>query len=175
MTIEEINQIQIPSRLTKKTWKIRTLMYYNHICQDKKKALEYSGIKVYNVYNQFNAVKNDDLVLIFCENIKKAYNPNTLPANDIDINDVSRETLIKLLNNYEEKDKVKSIELIAKLKGYLRESIGELDTARPIYIITNTRKFKMNDTKDVSLLPPPQVCDTTPPIINNDNSKVVEG
>ncbi len=55
---------------------------------------------------------------------------------------LSRESLIRdlQLEIKQGNSKLKAIELIGKLKGYFDDPAGELDNAKPIYIIINTRR-----------------------------------
>ena len=157
MDEQQINDIEIPETLKKYEKKIRALLYYQHIEKKKGVSLRWAGLHVYNVTKQYEVINDNKAINIFCDKFK-----DLEPQVDINIDEHSRQAIIEKLKQAVTNEDIRRLEGIAKLRGYYDKATSELDTSKPIYIVTGSRRIRNNTTT----VKPSNVTTTTP--INND-------
>ncbi len=135
MHLQQLNDLEIPERLHKYEKKIRALLYYRYIKDKKREALRYAEIHLYNCTKQFEVIEKNEDIRIFCDKFKDYGDSEKI----LDVH--SRKALIDRLDKAVSNETIRSIDSIAKLKGYYDVKQGQLDTNRPIYIVTrHTRR-----------------------------------
>jgi len=127
----DVEKVDFSSLSPKRQKKARAWLYHHCNEYKKKEAMMTAGIQVYSQTVQWNAIEDDGAVVIFCKRIKDHADPL-----------ISRQKIIDDLKDYDGKDKLRAIELIAKLKGYFDSTSSELDSSKPIYVVTGARRGK---------------------------------